>query len=86
MKKHLINLLKLGVSLVQIGEKDQGCIMITSVKKEYPDATQSILQKAKYEEKNLNVKKIIPKNFILQKLKNKIIKKIFYFLRKITEN
>ena len=24
-----INLLKLGVSLVQIGEKDQGCLMIT---------------------------------------------------------
>ena len=42
------NLLKLGVSLVQMGEKDQGCLMIAGVKKQYPDATQSVLQKAKY--------------------------------------
>ena len=33
-----INLLKLGVSLVQIGEKDQGCLMILGVKKQYPEA------------------------------------------------
>ena len=51
------NLLKLGVSLVQIGEKDQGCMMITSLKKEYPEASQSILQKAKYEEKKFECKK-----------------------------
>jgi len=51
------NLLKLGVSLVQIGEKDQGCMMITSLEKEYPDASQSILQKAKYEEKKFECKK-----------------------------
>tara|TARA_Y100000591_G_scaffold233419_1_gene204246 strand:+ start:324 stop:1316 length:993 start_codon:yes stop_codon:yes gene_type:complete len=51
------NLLKLGVSLVQIGEKDQGCMMITSLAKEYPEATQSILQKAKYEEKKFECKK-----------------------------
>ncbi len=51
------NLLKLGVSLVQIGEKDQGCIMITSLEKEYPQASQSILQKAKYEEKKFECKK-----------------------------
>tara|TARA_Y100001970_G_scaffold27252_1_gene33163 strand:- start:8241 stop:9221 length:981 start_codon:yes stop_codon:yes gene_type:complete len=51
------NLLKLGVSLVQIGEKEQGCMMITSLEKEYPDATQSILQKAKYEEKKFECKK-----------------------------
>ena len=51
------NLLKLGVSLVQIGEKDQGCMMITSLEKEYPEASQSILQKAKYEEKKLECKK-----------------------------
>ena len=50
-KKAPINLLKLGVSLVQIGEKDQGCLMIAGVKKQYPNATQSVLQKAKYEEK-----------------------------------
>ncbi len=50
------NLLKLGVSLVQIGEKDQGCMMITSLEKEYPKASQSILQKAKYEEKKFECK------------------------------
>ena len=52
-----INLLKLGVSLVQIGEKDQGCLMITGVKKQYPKAKQSVLQKAKYEEKKFECKK-----------------------------
>ena len=52
-----INLLKLGVSLVQIGEKDQGCLMITGVKEQYPDANQSVLQKAKYEEKKFECKK-----------------------------
>jgi len=51
------NLLKLGISLVQIGEKDQGCLMITSLEKEYPEASQSILQKAKYEEKKFECKK-----------------------------
>ncbi len=49
-----INLLKLGVSLVQIGEKDQGCSMITGVSKQYPKASQSVLQKAKYEEKKFD--------------------------------
>jgi len=52
-----INLLRLGVSLVQIGEKDQGCLMIVGVKKEYPEANQSVLQKAKYEEKKFECKK-----------------------------
>ena len=52
-----INLLKLGVSLVQIGEKDQGCLMIVGVKKAYPEANQSVLQKAKYEEKKFECKK-----------------------------
>ena len=52
-----INLLKLGVSLVQIGEKDQGCLMITGVQKQYPKANQSVLQKAKYEEKKFECKK-----------------------------
>ena len=52
-----INLLKLGVSLVQIGEKDQGCLMITGVEKQYPKANQSVLQKAKYEEKKFECKK-----------------------------
>ncbi len=52
-----INLLRLGVSLVQIGEKDQGCLMITGVQKQYPKAKQSVLQKAKYEEKKFECKK-----------------------------
>ena len=56
-QKAPINLLKLGVSLVQIGEKDQGCLMITGVKKQYPKANQSVLQKAKYEEKKFECKK-----------------------------
>jgi len=56
-KKAPINLLKLGVSLVQIGEKDQGCLMIIGVKKQYPQANQSVLQKAKYEEKKFECKK-----------------------------
>ncbi len=55
-EKAPINLLKLGVSLVQIGEKDQGCLMIVGVEKQYPDATQSVLQKAKYEEKKFECK------------------------------
>ena len=46
-----INLLKLGVSMVQIGEKDQGCKMINGVKLQYPKANQSVIQKAKYESK-----------------------------------
>jgi len=50
-KKAPINLLKLGVSMVQIGEKDQGCKMINGVSLQYPDANQSVLQKAKYESK-----------------------------------
>ena len=45
------NLLKLGITMVQLGEKDQGCSMITGIKKEYPKASKSVLQKAKYEEK-----------------------------------
>ncbi len=52
-----INLLKLGVSMVQIGEKEEGCRMITGVKEQYPKANQSVLQKAKYEEKKFGCKK-----------------------------
>ena len=50
-KKAPINLLKLGVSMVQIGEKDQGCKMINGVELQYPKASQSVIQKAKYESK-----------------------------------
>ena len=56
-EKAPINLLRLGVSLVQMGEKDQGCLMITGVKKQYPKANQSVLQKAQYEEKKFDCKK-----------------------------
>ena len=50
-KKAPDNLLKLGVTKVQLGEKDQGCKMISGVKKEYPKSSKSVLQKALYEQK-----------------------------------
>ena len=52
-----VNLLKLGVMLVQIGEKDQGCSMIIGVKTQYPKANQSVIQKAEYEKKKFNCEK-----------------------------
>ena len=55
-KKAPINLLKLGVSMVQIGEKDQGCKMINGVEKQYPKANQSVIQKAKYESQKFECK------------------------------
>jgi len=45
------NLLKLGSTMVQLGEKEQGCKMIKGLKKQYPKASQSVLQKAQYEKK-----------------------------------
>ena len=48
-EKAPVNLLKLGVSMIQIGEKDQGCKMINGLEKQYPKANQSVIQKAKYE-------------------------------------
>jgi len=56
-EKAPINLLKLGVSMVQIGEKDQGCKMINGVKKQYPKANQSVIQKAKYESQKFECNK-----------------------------
>ena len=56
-EKASINLLKLGVSMVQIGEKEQGCKMIEGVEKQYPKANQSVLQKAKYESKKFECSK-----------------------------
>jgi tol-pal system protein YbgF len=56
-EKAPINLLKLGVSMVQIGEKVQGCKMIEGVGKQYPKANQSVLQKAKYESKKFECTK-----------------------------
>ena len=52
-----VNLLKLGVMLVQIGEKEQGCSMILGVKDQYPKANQSVIQKAEYEKKKFNCDK-----------------------------
>ncbi len=52
-----VNLLKLGVMLVQIGEKEQGCSMILGVKDQYPKANQSVIQKAEYENKKFNCNK-----------------------------
>ena len=59
-EKAPINLLKLGVSMVQIGEKNQGCKMIDAVEKQYPKANQSVHQKAKYESKKFECKKENP--------------------------
>ena len=56
-KKAPINLLKLGSTLVQLGEKDQGCLMILGVKKQYPKANKSVLQKAEYENKKFKCNK-----------------------------
>ena len=56
-KKAAINLLKLGSTLVKMGEKEQGCLMITGVKKEYPKASPSVLQKAEYEKKKFKCSK-----------------------------
>lgn len=45
------NLLKLGITLSELGEKDQGCQMLDGITKQYPKATQSVIQKARYEKK-----------------------------------
>ena len=55
-KKAADNLLKLGITMVQLGEKDQGCKMILGLKKEYPKASKSVLQKAQYEQKKFKCK------------------------------
>ncbi len=55
-KKAPDNLLKLGITMVQLGEKDQGCKMILGLKKEYPKASKSVLQKAQYEQKKFKCK------------------------------
>jgi len=52
-----VNLLKLGVMLVQIGEKQQGCSMILGVRDQYPKANQSVIQKAEYEKKKYSCEK-----------------------------
>jgi len=52
-----VNLLKLGVMLAKIGEKEQGCSMILGIKKQYPEASQAVIQKAEYEKKKFNCDK-----------------------------
>jgi len=56
-EKAPINLLKLGVSMVQIGEKEQGCKMIDGVEKQYPKTDQSTIQRAKFESKKYECSK-----------------------------
>ena len=56
-KKAPENLLKLGTTMVELGEKDQGCKMIKGIKKQYPKASQSVLQKAQYEQKRFKCSK-----------------------------
>jgi tol-pal system protein YbgF len=56
-KKAPENLLKLGTTMVELGEKDQGCKMIIGLKKQYPKASQSVLQKAQYEQKRFKCSK-----------------------------
>ena len=56
-KKAPQNLLKLGIVMNELGEKDQGCLMLSGVKKQYPKAEKSILQKAKYETKKFKCAK-----------------------------
>jgi len=56
-RKAPVNLLRLGVMLVQIGEKEQGCNMILGVKNQYPEANPSVIQKAEYEKKKYNCDK-----------------------------
>ena len=75
-EKAPVNLLKLGVSMVQIGEKDQGCKMINGVEKQYPDANQSVIQKLNMSLKNLSVKIKIPR-VLKNKLNNKKISQIY---------
>jgi tol-pal system protein YbgF len=55
-KKAPDNLLKLGITMVELGEKDQGCKMILGLQKEYPKASKSVLQKAQYEQKKFKCK------------------------------
>jgi len=55
-KKAPDNLLKLGITMVELGEKDQGCKMISGLEKEYPKASKSVLQKAQYEQKKFKCK------------------------------
>ena len=56
-KKAPQNLLKLGIVLSELGEKEQGCLMLTGLPKQYPKAAKSIIQKAKNETSKFKCKK-----------------------------
>ena len=56
-KKAPRNLLELGVMMVQLGEKTQGCKMILGIKKQYPTASQSVIQRAEYNRKKFGCEK-----------------------------
>ena len=56
-KKAPRNLLELGVMMVQLGEKTQGCKMILGVKKQYPTASQSVIQRAEHNRKKFGCEK-----------------------------
>ena len=58
--------------MIQI-EKRSGC-KVNGVEQQYPEAKQSVIQKAKYESQNLSAKIKIPK-LLKDKLNNKKIKK-----------
>ena len=51
------NLLKLGITLSELGEKDQGCTMLNGIQQQYPNASKSVIQKAKYEKKKFKCQK-----------------------------
>ena len=66
-----INLLKIGVSMIEIGEKDQGCKMLLGVKLQYPLAKKNIIRKAEttakqYECKNVNNNLISDESIIVE--------------------
>ena len=49
-------MLKLGTMLVEIGEKDQGCLMISGVKKQYPNIGTFVYERSRAEGKKYNCK------------------------------
>ena len=57
-EKAPINIIKLGISLIQLGEKEQGCLLITGVKKLFPKTSEKIKLKANYEAKKFSCKGI----------------------------
>ena len=70
-----LNLVKLGVAMVEMGEKDMGCKLIAGVQLEYPNSKISVLQKAKYyaeNQYNCDQRIVIAKNKSNSKKEEKI--------------